>query len=87
MTEGEADDADDAEAEDLLAFASGLDYDAYIDDLEVRQALSVIRERIDAQKAAVIRKQLRQMEARRAHITSLTRRCGAHTAPPSQLAR
>jgi hypothetical protein len=53
MTEEEADDADDAEADSLVDFASGLDYTSFIDDLEVRQALSVIKERIDAQKALV----------------------------------
>lgn len=51
MTEGEADDFEDAEADALVNFASGLDYDKYMDDLEVREALSVIRERIDGQKA------------------------------------
>lgn len=53
MTEEEADDADDAEADALVDFASGLDYTSFIDDLEVRQALSVIKERIDAQKALI----------------------------------
>jgi len=53
MTEEEADDADHAEADALVDFASGLDYTSFIDDLEVRQALSVIKERIDAQKALV----------------------------------
>jgi hypothetical protein len=53
MTEDEADDAEDAEADALVDFASGLDYTSFIDDLEVRQALSVIKERIDAQKALV----------------------------------
>jgi len=51
MTEQEADVVEDQEAEDLVDFAQSLDYDAYIDDLEVRQALNVIRERIDTQKA------------------------------------
>ena len=51
MTEGEADDMEDAEALALVDFAKDLDYDSYIDDLEVRQALQVIRERIDTQKA------------------------------------
>lgn len=51
MTEDEADIMDDAEAAELVDFAASLDYDAYIDDLEVRQALNVIRERIDGQKA------------------------------------
>ena len=52
MTEAEADEFEDDEADLLVEFAKDLDYDAYIDDLEVRQALSVIRERIDAGKAA-----------------------------------
>ena len=51
MTEEEADDMEDAEALALVDFAKDLDYDSYIDDLEVRQALQVIRERIDTQKA------------------------------------
>jgi hypothetical protein len=50
-TEEEAEEVEDAEAAMLVDFAKDLDYDAYIDDLEVRQALGVIRERIDAQKA------------------------------------
>ena len=52
MTEVEAEEVEDEEAEALVEFAKDLDYDSYIDDLEVRQALGVIRERIDAQKAA-----------------------------------
>lgn len=51
MTEEEAEVVEDQEAEDLVDFAQSLDYDSYIDDLEVRQALNVIRERIDTQKA------------------------------------
>merc|ERR1740130_26894 len=51
MTEDEADNVEEDEAADLVDFASGLDYDTYIDDLEVRQALCVIRERIDQEKA------------------------------------
>jgi len=42
---------EDAEAALLVDFAKDLDYESYIDDLEVRQALNVIRERIDTQKA------------------------------------
>lgn len=34
-----------------IEFANKLDYESYIDDLEVRQALNVIRERIDTEKA------------------------------------
>ena len=52
MTETEADDVEEEEAAALVDFASGLDYDKYMDDLEVKQALTVIRERIDKQKAA-----------------------------------
>jgi hypothetical protein len=51
LTEEKADAVEDEEAEALVDFANNLDYDSYIDDLEVRQALSVIRERIDQEKA------------------------------------
>lgn len=51
LTEEKADAVEDEEAEALVDFANGLDYESYIDDLEVRQALSVIRERIDQEKA------------------------------------
>jgi len=51
MTEKVAENVEDGEADDLLAFASNLNYDSYIDDLEVRQALGVIRDRIDQEKA------------------------------------
>lgn len=51
MTEDEADGVEEDEAADLVDFASNLNYDTYIDDLEVRQALCVIRERIDKEKA------------------------------------
>ena len=51
LTEEKADLVEDDEADELVDFANNLDYDAYIDDLEVRQALSVIRERIDTEKA------------------------------------
>ena len=51
MTEDEADEAMEGEAAALVDFAQGLDYEKYMDDLEVRQALDVIRERMDTKKA------------------------------------
>ena len=36
MTEDEADNVEEAEAADLVNFASSLNYDSFIDDLEVR---------------------------------------------------
>lgn len=51
LTEEKATAVEDEEADALVEFANNLDYDAYIDDLEVRQALTVIRERIDTEKA------------------------------------
>jgi len=51
LTEEKAEAVEDDEADELVDFANNLDYDSYIDDLEVRQALSVIRERIDTEKA------------------------------------
>ena len=46
MTESEVADFDREEAEDLIDFAEGLDYDKYINDLEIRQALCVMRDRV-----------------------------------------
>lgn len=46
MTEEEAEDADDAEIDDLLDFANNLDYDSYIDDMEVKEALKFIHKRV-----------------------------------------
>jgi hypothetical protein len=48
MSEKEKAAADDAEADDLLAFAEGLDLDTYLDDVEVRAALDVVRKRLTA---------------------------------------
>ena len=38
MTEDEADEVMEGEAAALVDFAQGLDYEKYMDDLEVRQA-------------------------------------------------
>jgi len=51
MTEDEADNVEEAEAADLVNFASSLNYDSFIDDLEVRQALCIIRDRIEQEKS------------------------------------
>jgi hypothetical protein len=47
MTKAEADNQEEAEVDDLLKFVQDLDYDSFIDDLEVRQALEIVRERVD----------------------------------------
>jgi len=41
QTEAESEEAQDAEADELLSFAAGLDYDRYLEDVEVREALNV----------------------------------------------
>jgi hypothetical protein len=35
------------EVDDLLNFANDLDYESYINDLDVRQAIEVMKSRID----------------------------------------
>lgn len=49
LTEEAADELEDDEAAGLVSFAESLDFEKYVDDIEVREALSVIRERVDAQ--------------------------------------
>lgn len=46
LTEQEAEEIKEQEVDDLLDFAYQLDYEKYIDDLEVRQALAVLKERV-----------------------------------------
>lgn len=53
MTEEEAEDADDAELDELLDFANNLDYDSYIDDLDVKEALKFIHKRVQQLEAGM----------------------------------
>ena len=46
MTNEQAEAEEEKEVDDLLNFVSDLDYEAYISDLEVRQALEIVKERI-----------------------------------------
>jgi len=45
-TEKEQEDAKEAEVDDLLEFAYDLDYDKYMNDFEVRQLFSIIKDRV-----------------------------------------
>ena len=47
LTEQAASKLDDEEADDLLDFAKGLDFESYVDDMEVRTALLAIQERAE----------------------------------------
>ena len=47
LTEEEAEIQEYKEGDELLDFVQALDYDAFIDDLEVRQALEIVKERIE----------------------------------------
>lgn len=53
MTEVEADDADEMEVDELLDFANNLDYDSYIDDMEVKEALNFIKKRVKELEAGM----------------------------------
>lgn len=46
LTEKEQEDVKEKEIDDLLEFAYELDYEKYMDDFEVRQALAIIKDRI-----------------------------------------
>jgi hypothetical protein len=50
MTEKQEAAHEEAEIDDLLEFAYELDYEKYMEDLEVRQALAVIKERVKDMK-------------------------------------
>ena len=46
-TEKQQEDAKDAEIDDLIEFAYDLDYEQYMEDYEVRQALAIIKDRVN----------------------------------------
>ena len=46
MTAEQNEDAKEAEIDDLLNFAYELDYEKYMEDYEVRQALAIIKDRV-----------------------------------------
>mgnify|MGYP001431095102 CR=1 FL=1 len=47
MTEQQTEDNKEAEIDDLLEFAYELDYEKYMEDYEVRQALAIIKDRVN----------------------------------------
>ena len=47
MTEKQTEDAKEAEIDDLLEFAYELDYEQYMEDYEIRQALAIIKDRVN----------------------------------------
>lgn len=50
LTEKQAEELEEQEVDNLLEFAYQLDYERYIEDFEVRQALAVIKERVQELK-------------------------------------
>lgn len=46
MTKEENEEDEDLEVEDLLEFTNNLDFDKYIDDLEVKEAMSFVQDRV-----------------------------------------
>lgn len=46
LTEKDLEDQKEKEIDQLLEFAYELDYEKYMEDFEVRQALAIIRERV-----------------------------------------
>jgi hypothetical protein len=47
MTEKDVEDNKEKEIDDLLEFAYELDYEKFMDDFEVRQALAIIKDRVN----------------------------------------
>lgn len=47
MTEQQTEDAKEGEIDELLEFAYELDYEKYMEDYEVRQALAIIKDRVN----------------------------------------
>lgn len=47
MTEKDVEDTKEKEIDDLLEFAYELDYEKFMDDFEVRQALAIIKDRVN----------------------------------------
>ena len=50
LTEEKVEELEEEEAADLVSFAQSLNFEEYVDDVEVVQALSVIRDRVGEQK-------------------------------------
>lgn len=46
MTEKQQEEEKEAEIDDLLEFAYELDYDKYMNDFEIRQVFSIIKDRV-----------------------------------------
>lgn len=46
-TEAQQEEQKEAEIDELLEFAYGLDYEEYMEDYEVRQALAIIKDRVN----------------------------------------
>ena len=46
MTEKQTEEVKEAEIDDLLEFAYELDYEKYMEDYEIRQALAIIKDRV-----------------------------------------
>ena len=47
VTEKQKEDAKEAEIDELLEFAYELDYEKYMEEYEVRQALAIIKDRVN----------------------------------------
>ena len=50
MSEKDIEDEKEKEIDDLLEFAYELDYEKYMEDLDVRQALALIKDRVQELK-------------------------------------
>ena len=63
-TEKQLKEDEDKEIDDLIEFAYDLDYEQYVEDMEVKQALALIKERVEEIKQDDKWKEKLQVEAR-----------------------
>jgi hypothetical protein len=59
----QADFDDEEEAEELLDFASGLDFDKFIDDMEVRAMMEQVKSRVDDLESAIAEEETAELAA------------------------
>lgn len=64
-TEKQLKNENDEEAEELIEFAYELDYEKYVEDMEVRQALALIKDRVAELKGEDLVEKRKELEAER----------------------
>jgi hypothetical protein len=72
LTEQGVEDAEDEELNDLLEFTEALDFDSYIDDMEVREAVKVVKQRVSEINKQIVANAKKQAALQRAQEYAAT---------------